>query len=135
MPPKKSNQDFNPPANKVGGTPFMGLLEPGNIQNLYNRPVLQNKDNSYSTTLSKSFNFDGFETLLPTVVDGKQLSDEEAIKRFHETGQHLGKFATPQEADYYAQKLHNSQQAMGMFYGPTSKNMPKAKEKKRVARK
>jgi len=98
----------------------MGLLEPGNITNLYNRPALKNADGSYSTTKSKSWNIEGKETLLPTVVNGKQLSDKEAIQRYKDTGEHLGKFATPEAADYYAQKLHESQAAVVGYYGKTS---------------
>jgi len=133
----KPNPVFSPPANQIGGTPFMGLLEPGNILNLYNRPVLKNPDGGWSTTLSKSFNIDGKETLIPTVVNGVKLSDQDAIARFKQTGEHLGKFATAEAADYYAQKLHGSQEAMGNFYGQTSKLMPETPKpaRKRAPRK
>ncbi len=106
---------FNPAPNST-----FGLIEPGNITNLYNRPVLKNPDGTWSTTSSASWNIGGLEVLLPTVVDGKRLTSDEAIARYKRTGQHLGKFATPQAADYYAQKLHESQEAMGNFYGANS---------------
>jgi len=133
----KPNPVFNPVANQIGDTPFMGLLEPGNILNLYNRTVLKNPDGGWSTTFSKSFNIDGKETLIPTVVNGVKLSDQDAIAHFKQTGQHLGKFATPEAADYYANKLHSSQEAMGNFYGKTSKLMPETAKpaRKRVPRK
>ncbi len=112
---------------------FPGLLTPGNIVNLYNRPVtspiagpggnVQNQmgQPTTSTTFSKSFNFGHGEVLLPTVVGGKFLTDQEAVARYKKTGEHLGIFATPDAADAFAGALHNSQQAMGNFYGPTSK--------------
>jgi len=99
-----------------------GLLIPGNIPNLYNRPVMQNPNQTWSTTRSMSFQDDmGREVLVPTVVNGVALTDRQAIDRYYRTGQHLGIFANPQAADAYATALHNSQQAMGNFYGPRSR--------------
>jgi hypothetical protein len=45
-------------------------------------------------------NIDGRETLIPTVVGGKQLSEDEALDRYYKTGLHMGQFNTPEEADY-----------------------------------
>ncbi len=81
----------------------------GNI-NLLNRPRVKNSDGSISTVRSKSFNFDGQEVLLPTVSeDGRIMSDQEAIDQYLKTGRYLGKFHTPEEANQYAQQLHESQ--------------------------
>tara|TARA_R100000951_G_scaffold29886_1_gene25792 strand:+ start:2369 stop:5626 length:3258 start_codon:yes stop_codon:yes gene_type:complete len=46
----------------------------------------------------KGFGFDNGEYLLPTVVGGKQLSDEEAIQHYRSTGEHMGRFETPEQA-------------------------------------
>lgn len=89
-----------------------GPLEPGNID-LKNRPRVKNPDGSISTVLSKSFNIDGKEVLLPTISpSGVHLSDEGAIALFRATGQHLGKFATPADANAFAQTLHEQQAQM-----------------------
>ena len=146
-----------------------GLLEPGNIINIYNRPITKapagphgiqggmytegveanyplmkaipgqeygDYPGSTSSTLSKSFNINGKETLLPTVVGGKFLSDAEAINRFKQTGEHLGMFADSKSADDYAGKLHLSQQEIGNYYGKTSDLKPeppkKSNQKKRA---
>jgi len=85
-----------------------GRTERGNID-LAKRKVAINKDGSISTVLSRPFNFDGKEVLLPLVSDsGKIVSDKEAIDEYKKTGKHLGIFDTPQDANQYAEKLHNS---------------------------
>ena len=89
-----------------------GLLEPGNID-LRRRPVVRNQDGSVSMARSFSIAKDGREYLLPTVSDeGRQLSDQEAIARFEETGRHLGAFKTAQDAAVYADKLDRQQKIL-----------------------
>ena len=80
----------------------------GNID-LNHRKTVKNDDGSISTELSFSFNEDGKEVLIPTVVNGKIVSDEDAIEHYHKTGEHLGKFNTVKEAEDYAEWLHNRQ--------------------------
>ena len=88
-----------------------GMVEPGNIKGagVFDRKILKNKDGSYSTTSSISIGTDKGETLIPTVVNGKRLTVEQAIKHFEKTGEHLGIFDTPDNADAYAEALHNAQ--------------------------
>lgn len=88
-------------------------IEKGNID-LNKRPKIkntrENKD-GYSTVLSASFNIDGKEVLLPTVSDdGEFLNDAEAVALYKKTGKHLGKFATPAQANAYAELLHKKQE-------------------------
>lgn len=83
----------------------------GNID-LTNRPIVKNNDGSISTVRSMSFNENGKEILVPTVVNGRIVSDIEAINHYHKTGEYLGKFNTIKEADDYAQKLHEQQEQM-----------------------
>lgn len=100
-----------------------GLLQKGNLP-IWNRPVVHNADGSDSTEYSVSFSDDkGREVLVPTVVsgrfltpDGKKPPEGSAAERqmFHaawghylKTGEQLGIFDNPNDADQYAEKLHN----------------------------
>ena len=83
----------------------------GNID-LTKRPVVKNDDGSISTVRSMSFNEDGKEILVPTVVNGRVVSDQEAIDHYHKTGEYLGKFNTVDEANAYAENLHNQQEKL-----------------------
>ena len=90
-----------------------GQVQAGNID-LNNRPIVRNADGSISTVRSMSFNENGVEVLIPTVAaDGSRiLSNQEAIAQYRQTGQHLGKFTTPQVADAYAEQLHKDQEKL-----------------------
>jgi hypothetical protein len=57
-----------------------------------------------------AFEEDGKEILIPTVVNGRVVSDDEAIEHYYETGEYLGKFDTVEEANEYADKLHEEQE-------------------------
>jgi hypothetical protein len=91
-----------------------GLLVPGTID-LANRPVVHNPDGTISTVRSIGTNIGGKETLLPTVYGQSILNDDDAIRLYKMTGQHLGQFATPEASDAYAQKLHEEQAKMYGF--------------------
>ena len=81
----------------------------GNID-LNNRPIVKNEDGSISTVRSMSFEEDGKEILIPTVVNGKIVSEDEAIQHYYKTGEYLGKFDTVEEANAYAEQLHEEQE-------------------------
>lgn len=85
-----------------------GLVEVGNID-VNNRPEVKNADGTISTLLSMSREEDGKEVLVPQVVDGKILNEDEAWKHYKETGEHLGKFDSSYAADAYAEDLHQAQ--------------------------
>ncbi|HTF69771.1 MAG TPA: hypothetical protein VK638_44550, partial [Edaphobacter sp.] len=100
-----------------------GLVAPGNLP-IWSRPTVKNADGSHSTEYSTSFqDDDGSEVLVPTVVNGRFLTPDgkkppeksaaekamfkAAWQHYKKTGQNLGKFKTPDDADTYAGKLHN----------------------------
>ena len=83
----------------------------GNID-LHNRPLYTNEDGSVSTVRSMNFydDKDKKETLIPTIVNGKKVSDEEAIDHYYKTGEYLGKFDTVEDSNKYAEWLHMQQE-------------------------
>lgn len=101
--------------NKSAQEQILDALGLGNI-NLNNRKVLHNEDGTISTERSFSFwdEKEGKEILIPQVVDGILLSFDEAIEHYYKTGEHFGKFDTPEEADQYSTELHNRDE---FFYG------------------
>jgi hypothetical protein len=48
--------------------------------------------------------------LIPTVVNGRVVSDEQAVAHYRSTGEHLGIFRTPDDATTYARQLHRDQE-------------------------
>lgn len=65
-----------------------------------NRPSYIDEAGNKRSEYRMGKNIDGKETLIPTVVGGKQLSEDEALDRYYKTGLHMGQFNTPEEADY-----------------------------------
>lgn len=98
-------------ASKASATDAIGQYGKGNID-LWNRPVVKNGDGSVSTVKSFSTNIDGKEVLLPLIVNGKEVSEEEAIQHYLDTGEYLGKFDSIADADAYGRMLHNQQEAL-----------------------
>lgn len=97
-----------------------GMIKKGNID-YSTRPNVNNPDGTHSSVVSKSFNFDGEEVLIPTISDdGKKLSDKEAINLYKKTGKHLGKFKTAKDADNYANAHHAEM-------GPKTAKLPDGK--------
>lgn len=91
----------------------------GNID-LDKRPTVPQDDGTFATIKSMSFNEDGKEILIPTISpDGRQLSNEEAIALYHETGKHLGKFDTPEQATAFAKTLSERQGTVYAHDGKT----------------
>lgn len=89
-----------------------GMLEAGNID-MATRPQVKTPDGKTATVYSRSYNIDGQEVLLPTVTDdGRILTDDkEIVEQYRKTGKHLGKFDTPDNADKFATKLHEDEEA------------------------
>jgi murein DD-endopeptidase MepM/ murein hydrolase activator NlpD len=91
-----------------------GLVESGNLP-IWNRPIVKNADGTVSS--------EGREVLVPTVVNGKFLTPDgtkpeegsaaektmfqAAWDHYLKTGENLGKFDNSDDADAYAEQLHN----------------------------
>lgn len=83
----------------------------GNLRN-EGRKVLIRRDkdgkvNGYSTTSSIPVkDADGKIAIVPTVVDGKELTPDEAVRHYEETGEHWGKADDEDSAREIARKVH-----------------------------
>lgn len=88
------------------------------------RTAARNEDGSVSTVRTISIGTDEGEVLIPTVIDGKVVSDEEAIKHYDQTGENFGVFRSPEEATQYAEWLHKAHEAQ--LTGVTSGIAPSA---------
>jgi hypothetical protein len=98
--------------------PKSGLLVPGTIDTTLLRPIVPNPDGTTSTIDSISFQDEqGREVLVPQIVGGRRLNEQEAIDHYYQTGEHLGMFTDPQSATQYGWDLHNKEVKKG-------KNMP-----------
>jgi len=52
----------------------------------------------------------GRNVLIPTVIAGRGIvPPEQAVQYYYQTGEHLGVFDTPDNADAYARALHEQQ--------------------------
>lgn len=102
-------------AKQKQGSPLMlgdsahGVISQPNID-LNHRPIVHNPDGSISTIRSATFQGDnGQYVLLPTVVGGKIVSNNDAWQHYVNTGEHLGTYSSEAAADYFANKLHEGQ--------------------------
>lgn len=77
----------------------------GNID-LENRPKVFDKQGNYQTVKTITREFDGKTVLLPTIINGKEVSVKEATDHYLSTGEHLGIFKTREEANKYDKQLH-----------------------------
>jgi hypothetical protein len=64
-----------------------------------NRPSYVDEFGGMRSEYKMGFNDNGKEVLIPTVVQGKQLSEDEAIDNYYRTGLHMGKYDTVQDAE------------------------------------
>lgn len=93
-----------------------GMTEAGNIDLSTRKSFVDNGDGTYSTVATIGIQDGGKEVVIPTVIpDGqggwKKVDDATAEDYYRSTGQNFGKFNTPEEADAYAEALHNDQAA------------------------
>ena len=111
-----------------------GMVSPGNID-LANRPIVRNPDGSISTELSFSRGTDAGETVVPQVVSGRILEQNQAWNHYRQTGENMGTFATPEYADSYAIQTHGRPINMNQSHRPvyTNETVPVSPSPKRFA--
>ena len=83
-------------------------------------PTVKNKDGSTSNVKIATFSFgEGDQTvyvLIPTMVEGKQLTEDQAVAVAKKMGlNRYPKFKTQEEADAYAQQIHGSISEQGFL--------------------
>lgn len=78
----------------------------------YARKPLSNSDGSTSTESTMGIGpYNGKFYNIPTVIDGKRYSPDEAVKMFQKTGVHMGEYKTQEEADSAADSREKVNQA------------------------
>jgi hypothetical protein len=83
-------------------------------------PFIKNKDGSKSNVKVGTFSFGEGDkevhVLIPTMVEGKQLKEDEAVAIAREMGlSRYPKFKTREEADSYAKQIHGSISEQGFL--------------------
>jgi hypothetical protein len=104
--PKKGDGTLNGPYGTV-----VKPVVPGNI-NLNKLPVVKNNikgEGGVSTVRSLSIGTDRGTMLIPTVVNGKIISDQQAIKFAINSGKNLGVYKDDATAEMAAQLIHMSE--------------------------
>lgn len=73
-----------------------------------NLPVIKFDDGTVRTVNSMSIeDMEGKkEILIPTIINGKQVSDKDAIEHYEKTGENLGQYSNIEEADRVADAIH-----------------------------
>lgn len=108
-------------AQPAPARPWPGMITQGtsNPLDYAKYPKKQNPDGSWSHIKTASFNLDGREVLLPTMVGGKDLvrvkpdrsiDYDPVIDHYRKTGDHFGIFSSPDAVQAYATNLENSLQ-------------------------
>ena len=83
-------------------------------------PFVTNKDGTRSNVKLATFSFGEGDKqrhfVIPTMVDGKQLTNDEAVAKARQMGlKNYPKFKTGQEADAYSKKIHGSINEQGFL--------------------
>ncbi len=69
------------------------------------RPIINNPDGSFSTERTITIEVDGRHIVLPTIIDGKQVAEEQAIQAWRQgRNRAVGEFDTAREAEAYARQ-------------------------------
>lgn len=81
----------------------------------WQQPEVRNPDGSRSTVATIGIGEGDLEVVIPTIGPrGERWTPEEATRAYRASGRHLGKFGSIEEANRFAQWLHEAY-ASGMF--------------------
>lgn len=72
-----------------------------------NRPVIFNEDGSYSTEKNIVTEIDGVSYILPTIINGEEKTEDEAVQHFLETGEHFGGYESDAKALKAEKEMHD----------------------------
>jgi hypothetical protein len=93
-------------AELMSGTKPLGL---GNV-NLYDRPPVVIPGKGIGSIYSMSFDDgDAGEVVIPSIVNGRLLSPDDAYTHYKQTGEHIGRFRNPEEATRFSDMLSHLQ--------------------------
>ena len=76
-----------------------------------NRPIIFNKDGSYSTEKNIVKEIDGVSYILPTIINGEEKTEDEAVQHFLKTGEHFGGYESDAKALKAEKEMHNKTEA------------------------
>lgn len=68
------------------------------------RPIIKNKDNSFSTEKTITIGQDGKFLNIPTIINGREVSEQDAIEHANRTGENFGVFNSKEAAVADAEK-------------------------------
>lgn len=104
--PQQAPQQTQIPITQQNGRQFGQLAS--EQQTLFNttgkKSVQQPRTGGISSERTIGINVKGKEVLIPTIIDGVQLTNEEAIQHFLKTGENFGVFNTVEEAEAAAEQ-------------------------------
>jgi hypothetical protein len=111
---------------QAAGTAAMLTGKAGNRVFPTQHPFVKNPDGGSSNVMMAGVGLEGKEYVIPTMVNGKQLSIEEAVEVARKAGlDKYPSFSTAKEADDFAQKNHGSIDENGYLRDPSGEGLSK----------
>ena len=105
---KKEKQFESDLAIREKGVPLQQAMGQLGLASFNNKPIIKNEDGSISTEQTIGINIDGKEITIPTIVNGKKVSNEEAIQLFMKgKNNSVGTSSSIQEGNQLAENRSN----------------------------
>lgn len=103
-----TSKDTNMNVTPIDTKSVTGLEQQGNID-VSKQPIVQGNDGNVSTVHAITHEVNGKTVLIPNTIDGKVVTDAEAIEQFKQSGKHMGVFKNKSSAEKYLTKLKKSE--------------------------